>query len=98
MASQTFTASASEWSPINLGLHLTLRNVFPMYFQVVDHAIHQDNSNFFVVTKPIVTDESDALWNDLLTDPRSEDVFLAFANAAREANEVDLWSLKDSGL
>jgi len=44
------------------------------------------------------TNLTDARWDDLFTDPRSEDVFLAFAKEARETDEADLWSLEDSGL
>ncbi|MFZ1755027.1 MAG: XisI protein [Caldilineaceae bacterium] len=40
----------------------------------------------------------DSRWDDLFADPRSEDVFRAFAKEAREAEESDLWSLEDSGL
>ncbi|MCL4835224.1 MAG: XisI protein [Caldilineaceae bacterium] len=44
------------------------------------------------------TNPTDARWDDLFADPRSEDVFLAFAKEARETDEADLWSLEESGL
>lgn len=44
------------------------------------------------------TDIADSLWDELFADPRSEEIFLAFAEEARKTDEADLWSLEDSGL
>ncbi|MBI3957521.1 MAG: hypothetical protein HY328_01835 [Chloroflexi bacterium] len=98
MTTQTYALNSNDWLLINQGLHITLQNVFPMYFQVVGHATQRDNSYVSVLAYPIVTDDSDFQWNKLFADSRSEDVFAALANEAREADEIDLWSLEDSGL
>lgn len=98
MTTQTYTLSSNDWLIANQGLRITLQSVFPMYFQVIDHAIHRDDSYADVATYPIVTDNADLQWGKLFADSRSEDVFAALANEAREVDEIDLWSLEDSGL
>lgn len=97
MATQTYALNSNDWLPINQGLHITLQNVFPMYFQVVGNA-QRDNSYISVLSYPIVADDPDLQWNKLFADSRSEDVFAALASEAREVEEIDLWSLEDSGL
>jgi len=98
MATQTYTLSSNDWLLANRSLRITLQNVFPMYFQAIDHPTRKDNSYVSVITEPFVIDESDAQWNRLFADSRSEDVFAALANEAREVDEIDLWGLEDSGL
>ena len=95
MAVQTFTSSSSDWLPINRGLHITLRNVCPIYFQVIGRAVSKDNDYTGGTAECVETDESDSRWNNLFADPRSEDIFLAFANEAREASDIELLFLED---
>lgn len=98
MATQTFTSISSDWLSLSRGLRITLRNVFPTYFQVIGHAVSQGNGYANVLIGPSKIDEFDLRWNNLFADPRSEDVFSAFAAEARAADESELWTLDDSDL
>ncbi len=42
--------------------------------------------------------EAEQRWEELFSDPRSEDIFAELAAEARNAQENDLWDLKTSGL
>ena len=51
-----------------------------------------------VTIKCAEADASDSRWDRLFADPRSEEIFLAFATEARETDESEFWNLEDSGL
>ena len=76
--------------------HIVLEFRSPERHKLTELAVVEEANEAYLLRED--TNPVDPRWDDLFADPRSEDIFLAFAKEARETAESELLSLEDSGL